>query len=366
MRRHIPKAGFSLATGPQGAGRIPPNRVALRLPVVAAVLAAGCWLAFAGEQTRWEEHRKKLAQLDFDAIERKRDDKFQQYRLLDVGGVKPGMVVGEIGAGDGYLTFHLAARVGPTGKVYANDIVEEMALEIIRSRASKKGIAHIETILGAEDDPRFPKASLDLAFFLNSFHEVRKPVELLGNLVASLKPGAKVVIHEWLRQAAGEKGPTGDINYSREELLDLFARSPFMVETIDTGFPGPPSAAFVLAVKDEASGKPDSAAILKELNEMLANFCYNKPQLELAGGGKVLRKDSDGTLWRFNLLEISDMVNQLEGEAHILLYCKSSTNCIEKSGPDASTYSYLAFSIRPPDHGEPILKLFKNLQASLR
>jgi creatinine amidohydrolase len=221
---------------------------------------------------RREEHRKKLSQLDYDALERKRDDKFQQYRLLDVGGVKPGMIIGEVGAGDGYLTFHLAARVGATGRIYANDIVEEMALEVVRARAMKKGITNIETILGTDEDPRFPKASLDLVFFLNSFHEVRKPVELLGNLVASLKSGAKVIIHEWEAETPKAIGPSGDRTYTRQEFLDIIARSPFTVVNIDTSFPGPHSAAYVLILKDQASSEPASTAILKELQDLQASL----------------------------------------------------------------------------------------------
>jgi len=185
----------------------------------------------------------------YDAIDKKRDAMFEQNRLLDIGGVKPGMVVGEVGAGDGYLTFHMAARVGPAGKVYANDIIEEKALEIIRARAKEKGLTNIEAILGTEDDPRFPRASLDLVFFLNSFHEVRHPVDLLKNLVSSLKPGAKIIIHEWAAEKPQKAGPDGDRNYTRQELLDIIGRSPFQVVTIDSTFPGPPSAAYVLSLK---------------------------------------------------------------------------------------------------------------------
>ncbi len=61
---------------------------------------------------------------DRDAAERKRDAMTQQPRFLDIGEVVSGMVVGEVGAGAGYLAFHLSARVGPTGKVYANEILE--------------------------------------------------------------------------------------------------------------------------------------------------------------------------------------------------------------------------------------------------
>jgi len=130
------------------------------------------------------------------------------------------------------------------------------------------------------------------------------------------------------------------------------------------GFLGPSSTAFIQSLESQDAAKPSPSAILKELNDMLLNFCYNKPKLDLAGSGMVVRLDSDGTLWRFNFLEISDIINQLEGEAHILLYCKATQNCIQKA--DGTTYAYLAFSIYPPDRGEPILKLFKDLQASLR
>jgi ubiquinone/menaquinone biosynthesis C-methylase UbiE len=188
---------------------------------------------------------------NWDAADRKRDAMFEQHRMLDIGGIKPGMVVGEIGAGDGYLTFHLASRVGPGGKVYANDIVETKALEVIRTRAKDKGLANIETILGSEGDPRFPKASLEMVFCLNAFHEIRKPVEFLGNLLASLKPGAKVVIHEWEAEKSISPPPGGERRYTRQEFLDIVAMSPFVLDRIDTSLPGPRAAVYVLSVKQE-------------------------------------------------------------------------------------------------------------------
>ena len=36
-------------------------------------------------------------------------------KIMDAIGVKPGMRVGEAGAGEGYFTFPLARRVGPGG-----------------------------------------------------------------------------------------------------------------------------------------------------------------------------------------------------------------------------------------------------------
>jgi len=88
-----------------------------------------------------------------------------------------------------------------------------------------------------------------LVFFLNSFHEVRHPVELLKNLVSSLKPGAKVIIHEWEAEEPQKAGLDGDRRYTRQELLDIIARSPFQVVTIDSKFPRWPTGAYVLSLK---------------------------------------------------------------------------------------------------------------------
>ena len=81
--------------------------------------------------------------------------------VMDALGIKAGSVVADIGCGAGYFTFHLAARVGPKGKVYAEDIKEDRLAEI-RKRAQKEGEANIETVSGAEDDPRLPLASVDV------------------------------------------------------------------------------------------------------------------------------------------------------------------------------------------------------------
>src|SRR6185295_9150467 len=58
---------------------------------------------------------------------------------LDAIGLKPGMTVAEVGAGTGYVALRMAKRVGPSGKVYANDLQPEM-LRLLRDNAAKGGI----------------------------------------------------------------------------------------------------------------------------------------------------------------------------------------------------------------------------------
>jgi SAM-dependent methyltransferase len=114
-------------------------------------------------------------------------------RIMDAIGLKPGMVIGEVGAGRGRFTVHLAKRVGEAGKIYANDI-DKTSLEYLRDRCKKNGTTNIEAVLGKVDDPLFPKAALDMVFMILTYHHLEKPVALLKNLIPSLKPGATVVV----------------------------------------------------------------------------------------------------------------------------------------------------------------------------
>lgn len=162
-----------------------------------------------------------------------RDRDHQPERVMDAAGLQPGMVVGEVGAGHGYFTFWLARRVGPEGKVYANDI-SRSALSAIRRRCQNEGITYIETILGEVEDPLFPESALDMVFIVNAFHDLAKPVELLDNLLPSLKPGASVVIMD--RDPEKFRDPAGHF-LTKEEILSKIATSRFVLDRLETFLP---------------------------------------------------------------------------------------------------------------------------------
>ena len=116
-------------------------------------------------------------------------------RVMDAAGIRPGMVIGEVGAGSGRFTLFLARRVGPDGRVFANDINAE-GLKVLMERCRESGLLNVETILGKEDDPLFLEASLDMAFMVWTYHFFDKPVAMLKSLIPALKPGATVVMVE--------------------------------------------------------------------------------------------------------------------------------------------------------------------------
>ena len=112
---------------------------------------------------------------------------------MDALGIEPGSVVADVGAGPGPYTFPLAERVGPEGKVYAVDIDED-DLAKIHSRAERDGVAQVETILGATDDPRLPAAALDVVLVINTYHEFREYDAMLQSIHRALKPGGRLAI----------------------------------------------------------------------------------------------------------------------------------------------------------------------------
>ena len=122
-----------------------------------------------------------------------RDEKLQINRVMDILEITPGKTVADIGAGSGWFTVRAARRVTETGSVYAVDINPE-ATRYIDKRAQKERLHNVKTVLSKSDDPQLPANKIDSVLLLKTYHEVEKPVALLRNLGASLRPGAKVGI----------------------------------------------------------------------------------------------------------------------------------------------------------------------------
>src|SRR4029077_7356520 len=115
---------------------------------------------------------------------------------LDAIGIARGSVVADIGAGAGYFTWRLAERVGPAGKVYANDIQPEM-LEMLRTNMLLHKLRNVETVLGTYDDPRLPENALDLVILVDVYHEFNEPQKMLRRIRGSLRPGGRLVLLEY-------------------------------------------------------------------------------------------------------------------------------------------------------------------------
>lgn len=121
--------------------------------------------------------------------------------LLAALELRPGMVVGDIGAGTGYLSRRMAAAVAPGGRVVAEDVQPEM-IDLLARASARERIGNIQPALGSETDIGLPAACLDLAIMVDVYHELAWPREVLGSIVRALKPGARLVFVEYRAEDA--------------------------------------------------------------------------------------------------------------------------------------------------------------------
>jgi ubiquinone/menaquinone biosynthesis C-methylase UbiE len=133
--------------------------------------------------------------------------KFEEWQpseyVMDTFGIRPGMVVAEIGAGNGRFAVRMAARVGEEGEVYANDI-DPRALRFMRKRIENEGISNMTVVEGDLTNPRLPRGELDLACIVNTYDDLSRPVELLRNTLPALKRGGVLVIMVYDPEKVGD------------------------------------------------------------------------------------------------------------------------------------------------------------------
>ena len=128
-----------------------------------------------------------------------REQEEQPDKALQALGIRRGMVVADVGAGSGYMSFKMAKLVGPSGKVYANDIQPEM-LELVRERAQSEKIANVQTVLGTTSDPKLPAGSIDLILLVDVYHEFSQPQAMLDHMREALKPNGRLVLLEYRKE----------------------------------------------------------------------------------------------------------------------------------------------------------------------
>jgi ubiquinone/menaquinone biosynthesis C-methylase UbiE len=121
-------------------------------------------------------------------------DKLNEARaVMDKAGIKAGMTVADIGAGEGYYTIRLAARVGAKGRVLAEDIVPEVR-DRLAERATRERLDNVSVRLGDPANPRLPPGSFDRVLMVHMYHEVSQPYEFLWNVRPALKPDGQLVV----------------------------------------------------------------------------------------------------------------------------------------------------------------------------
>ena len=178
------------------------------------VLVAGAAAASAPAQTL--PHARLFPPEDLGLLEGPDRSLWQKPdEIMDALNIADGSTVADVGAGAGWFTVRLARRVGPNGRVYAEDIQRPM-LEAIGYRVRREGLTNVETVLGTPEDPTLP-AGLDAVLIVDVYAEVEDPVSLLTDVAAALKPQGRLGIVDFTREGGGP-GPPMD---QRVEAADV-------------------------------------------------------------------------------------------------------------------------------------------------
>jgi ubiquinone/menaquinone biosynthesis C-methylase UbiE len=138
------------------------------------------------------------------STEAQRDSLNEAQKVMDLAAIKEGSTVADIGAGDGYYTVRLGARVGKKGRVLAEDI-DAHAVQRLGLRVERERLDNVSIRLGTPDDPRLPEASFDRIFLIHMYHEVTEPYAFLWRLRPALHPGGKVIVVD-VDRPTGEHG----------------------------------------------------------------------------------------------------------------------------------------------------------------
>lgn len=103
--------------------------------------------------------------------------------------------VGDLGCGPGAFTIAFAKAV-PDGVVFAADI-EPRQLDVVLAKLRSNVVTNVIPVLASDDDPHFPRASLDVVFIADTYHHLEDRVAYMRRLSKTLKPGGRLVLLEY-------------------------------------------------------------------------------------------------------------------------------------------------------------------------
>lgn len=132
-----------------------------------------------------------------------RDKQQKPVELIEKMELKPGYTVADVGTGTGYMLPFLSRAVGPSGKVFGEDIFDDF---LAKAKDHAKDLANVTFVKGTETDPALPANAFDRILLLDVYHHFDYPEKMLTAIGNSLKPGGRLVIVEYYKRKEAMPG----------------------------------------------------------------------------------------------------------------------------------------------------------------
>jgi len=165
------------------------------------------------------ETHPRFSAMDLGLLESGDRDRWQRVDdILDDLKIADGFVVADIAAGGGWFAERIARRVGPAGRVYAEEIQSTM-IQAISRRMEVERLNNITPVLGTPEDPQLPAGALDCAVIINAFHDIDAPVRLLAHIRTALKPSGLLGVVDFT-PGGGGPGPETAERVAPETIIE--------------------------------------------------------------------------------------------------------------------------------------------------
>ena len=154
-------------------------------------------------------------------LSEERQARWNPPQFLQQFALRPGQAALDLGCGPGFWTLPLAEIVGPTGKVWALDVSQEMLDTLVEQQPP----AHVIPILGELPQIGLETAVADFIWTAFVYHEVDG--DLAAEMLRVSRPGGQVAILEWRPDAADQSGPPGDHRVWSDEVKQALTQVGF-------------------------------------------------------------------------------------------------------------------------------------------
>jgi len=113
--------------------------------------------------------------------------------IIEALQLEPGLVVADVGAGDGEWAVQLAQYVGQEGHVWATE-VDGGEFEDIESRVLDASLDNVTVVLGDQSTSGLPPDCCDAILMRLVYHHFTRPEKMRANLRQALKPNGLLAI----------------------------------------------------------------------------------------------------------------------------------------------------------------------------